>query len=464
MRATLAALAVLALALPAAASTDVGLVDPGQGVWHLRDSATGLVTTFTYGNPGDVPFMGDWDCDGVATPGLFRPSDAFAYLRNSNSTGIADIRFFFGDPADVPIGGDFDGDGCDTLSLYRPSEQRFYVINELGRDEGGLGTADFTFDFGNPGDTPFAGDFDGDGRDEVGLHRETTGLVYFEDALVPGGGGGAADHQFVFGDPGDLFVAGDWDGDGRETPALLRGCTFFGKNTSTAGVADFTLGFGEPGFLPVAGDFALSGGAAPMGPCAAAAPPPTAAYTVTFEATWSPATHPVDFPPNPHFSGLVGGTHRAGTGFWAVGGPATAGIEAMAELGAKESLAAEVATAIGAGEAGEVISGGGVAVSPGTATATFTVTVDHPLVTVVSMVAPSPDWFVGVAGLSLLEDGAWVAEKAVALYPYDAGTDSGASYGSADADTVPPEPIARITTPPAGNGTPLGRLVFTRNP
>ena len=47
---------------------------------------------FFYGNPGDVPFMGDWDCDGVDTPGLFRLSDAFAYLRNSNSQGIADIR------------------------------------------------------------------------------------------------------------------------------------------------------------------------------------------------------------------------------------------------------------------------------------------------------------------------------------------------------------------------------------
>jgi hypothetical protein len=83
------------------------------------------------------------------------------YLRNSITQGIADIRFFFGNPGDVPIAGDFNGDGFDTVSIYRPSNQTFYIINELGRDGGGLGTADFSFVFGNPGDEPFVGDLNG---------------------------------------------------------------------------------------------------------------------------------------------------------------------------------------------------------------------------------------------------------------------------------------------------------------
>ena len=53
-------------------------MDPSQGIWYLRNSV-GAVTSFFYGNPSDIPFMGDWDCDGVDTPGLFRQSDAFAY-------------------------------------------------------------------------------------------------------------------------------------------------------------------------------------------------------------------------------------------------------------------------------------------------------------------------------------------------------------------------------------------------
>ena len=133
-RVMVAALAVAVLGIPTAASAAdvVGLVAPSQGMLHLRNSSSGLVTSFFYGNPADVPFVGDWDCDGVDTPGLFRQSDAFAYLRNSNTQGEADIRFFFGNPSDIPLAGDFNGDGCDTLSLYRPSEQRFYIVNKLG--------------------------------------------------------------------------------------------------------------------------------------------------------------------------------------------------------------------------------------------------------------------------------------------------------------------------------------------
>jgi hypothetical protein len=237
------------------AADTVGLVDPLTGEWRLR-GLDGTVTGFFYGNPGDVPFMGDWDCDGVDTPGLFRQSDAFAYLRNSNSQGIADIRFFFGNPSDIPLAGDFDGNGCDSLSIYRPSEQRFYIINQLGANEGGLGPAEFSFLFGDPNDKPFVGDFDGDGIDEVGLHRESTGFVYYRNTLDTG----VASNQFFFGDPGDRFVAGDWGVvDGTDTPAMFRpsNTTFFFRHTNTQGNADASFVFGQPTWLPVAGVFGL---------------------------------------------------------------------------------------------------------------------------------------------------------------------------------------------------------------
>ena len=233
----------------------VGLVDPATGEWYLRHRH-GAVTSFYYGNPGDVPFTGDWDCDGVDTPGLFRQSDAFAYLRNSNTQGIADIRFFFGNPSDIPLAGDFDGDGCDTLSIYRPSEARFYIINKLGENEGGLGAAEYSFLFGNPGDKPVVGDWDGDGIDEIGLHRETSGFFYYRNTLTTG----IADGQFYFGDPGDRFVAGDWGVvDGVETPAMYRpsNTTFYFRHTLTQGNADAQFIWPGAGaaWLPVAGVF-----------------------------------------------------------------------------------------------------------------------------------------------------------------------------------------------------------------
>ena len=76
-------------------------------------------------------------------------------------------------------------------------------------------------------------------------------------------------------------------------------------------------------------------------------------------------------------------------------------MEAMAEFGGTSGLIQEIKAA--GTNRGATISGGGL--SPGTSSTSvnFTVTAAHPLVTLVSMIAPSPDWFVGVAGLSLLD-------------------------------------------------------------
>ncbi len=242
-----------------------GVVDSSSGVWYLRDPANGHTTSFFYGNPNDYPFMGDWNCDGISTPGLYRQSDGFVYLRNSNTQGIADIRFFFGNPGDIPIAGDFNNDGCDTVSIYRPSEARFYIINKLGSNDGGLGAADFSFLFGNPGDKPFVGDFNGNGQDTIGLHRETTGLVYFRNTLTTG----IADHQFIFGNPGDRLVTGNWaqaGSAGPDTVGVFRPSsgTMFLKFANTQGVADLSFKYGTSTMWPVAGDFGpLPGGSPP---------------------------------------------------------------------------------------------------------------------------------------------------------------------------------------------------------
>ncbi|MCH8150004.1 MAG: DM13 domain-containing protein [Planctomycetes bacterium] len=193
-------------------------------------------------------------------------------------------------------------------------------------------------------------------------------------------------------------------------------------------------------------------------------PPPTSVrYEVVFDASWSAATHPQIFPNNPHFSGLIGGTHDNGVRFWEPGGIASQGIKDMAELGNKAALRGEVEAAIGTGHAGQVISGPNINPSPGSSRATFTLTQTFPLATVTSMVAPSPDWFVAVSGLALFTDNQWTPEIAIRLDPYDAGTDSGTNYSSANQATDPQEPIQLIVGFPFLNGEqqlPLGTFTF----
>ena len=191
---------------------------------------------------------------------------------------------------------------------------------------------------------------------------------------------------------------------------------------------------------------------------------PVAEYDVVFNATWSAATQPTDFPAGAHWSGLVGGLHDNRVEFWRPGIASSVGIQRVAELGSKTSLLAEVDAAIAAGTANRSLSGGGISGGAGTQTLRFQINRTHPLVTLVTMVAPSPDWFAGVRGLPLIENGQWVQSKTAQLVPWDTGTDSGASFASPDFVTTPRGVLTRIVTPPlATNGyaPPMGTFTFT---
>ncbi|MDH3730780.1 MAG: L,D-transpeptidase [Acidimicrobiia bacterium] len=235
----------------------VGVVDAATGIWYLRDPGAGETTSFYFGNPGDEPFMGDWNCDGVDTPGLYRRTDGYVYLRNSNSQGIADVAFYFGNPGDVPLAGDFDGDGCDSVSLYRPSEGTFHIIDRLGDGDAGLGAASLSFRFGDLGDQPIAGDFDGDGIDTVGVARD--GVAYVRSDPGPTSTVAAV----VFGAAGAAAITGSWTGDADMLAAQQPGAGGFSLLGADGGViASFP--YGHDSHRPIAGVFGvLPGGDAP---------------------------------------------------------------------------------------------------------------------------------------------------------------------------------------------------------
>ena len=192
---------------------------------------------------------------------------------------------------------------------------------------------------------------------------------------------------------------------------------------------------------------------------------PVVRYRVVFTATWSAGTHPQSFPTNAHFSPLVGGTHTRRATFWEVDRLASQGIEDMAELGSTSTLVSEIQAQAALGHASSsTIVGSGIS-SPGSTSLQFNVTRDFPLLTLVTMVAPSPDWFTGVAGLRLLVGRQWRDNIIINLIAYDSGTDSGVTYTSPDADTMPAQPIAVIHTAPlagaGGYAPPVGTYVLT---
>lgn len=184
-------------------------------------------------------------------------------------------------------------------------------------------------------------------------------------------------------------------------------------------------------------------------PSAAITPEFEARYTLTFEALWSAETHPTNFPGDPHFSGLVGAVHNEQVVLWEPGQIASGGVEVVAESGAKTSFLDEINSVIADGRALSAIDGGGVATSPGEQSIEFEVNRDYPLVTVLTMLAPSPDWILGVHGLNMLSGDDFVDSMTVDLSLYDAGTDSGLSFESGNEDTQPRSTIQFVTSDPA---------------
>ncbi|MFO0915333.1 MAG: spondin domain-containing protein [Pirellulales bacterium] len=187
----------------------------------------------------------------------------------------------------------------------------------------------------------------------------------------------------------------------------------------------------------------------------------TVTYSVKFAATWSAATHPNAYPVGAHFSPLIGGVHSDQVSFWSPGSLASAGIEQMAEVGGTANLRSEVQAAMAAGKASAVIQGSGID-SPGSTTVSIDVSSEFPLVTLVSMVAPSPDWFVGVHELDLRDGDGWKNQVIVDLFPYDAGTENGVGFSLSNPDTVPRQPVGRLGFPFGVDDPRLGTFTFTR--
>ncbi len=141
----------------------------------------------------------------------------------------------------------------ERVGLYDPARAQFHL-----RQENEPGPAEIRFAFGRPGSDwlPLAGDWDGDGKDTVGFYEPATSRFRLHGFLASG----TADVKFVFGprQVGWLPVVGDWDGDGRDGVGLYDPVhSVFHLRGDQAGDPLRSVQLGPPGggWLPVAGQF-----------------------------------------------------------------------------------------------------------------------------------------------------------------------------------------------------------------
>jgi len=239
--------------------TECGPPPPGPARWRLENTnatASRADVVFDFLDLGHKPLVGDWDGNGTDTPGGYASGQFF--LRNANSAGGPNITVTFrssnttASAYDVPVVGDWNGDGRDTIGVWNRSTGRWYL-----RDSNTAGAPNLSFVFdpaaGQPSRSPVVGDWNGDGRDTIGIH--TPNRWQLRDA----NSAGAPTSTFDYGGSSltRAPVVGDWDGNGVDTVGVRDVNTkiWMLRNSNNGGLADLRFSFGAVGYTPITGDW-----------------------------------------------------------------------------------------------------------------------------------------------------------------------------------------------------------------
>lgn len=189
-----------------------------------------------------------------------------------------------------------------------------------------------------------------------------------------------------------------------------------------------------------------------------------AVYSCNMTNLWTSARHPIQypFPEGPegimaHWTVPVLATHSEDYVMWAPGVLSTRGVERVAEAGITIDLRNEILDQQDLGNAGPFVRGSDsdtlnrddtgqdfddLMVMPGMS-----------LLSSITMVAPSPDWFTGLYNFDMVNQntGTYYDSFSVETYPWSSGTELGDEYRIRNEDRDPPIPVYQLSesTPPA---------------
>ncbi|HEY0482062.1 MAG TPA: VCBS repeat-containing protein [Kofleriaceae bacterium] len=149
----------------------------------------------------------------------------------------------FGQAGDKPLPGDYNGDGKTEYALFRPSNGAWYILDTASGFYN-------TYFWGVNGDIPVPGDYDGDGITDKAVWRPSNGTWYIWKSSTN------TSDTVQWGTSGDIPVPADYDGDGKIDIAVRRPSTstWYVLPTTTPGSYTWAS-WGNPSDTPVVGDY-----------------------------------------------------------------------------------------------------------------------------------------------------------------------------------------------------------------
>jgi len=211
---------------------------------------SGIAVAFGTGTRGALnllDFNGDRRAD-LAVARLTNNNTNFTvFIQRVDGSASAAQFGLVGDDIFTP--GDYDGDGRTDIAVFRNSTGTFFVQRSSDNTV-------VSFRFGLPGDEPVARDYDGDGRTDYAVVRRMGNQLFW---FINNSSNGTV-RSVQFGLATDVAVPGDYDGDGRFDIAVFRGsgptrsgpATFFVLRSS-GGIISQQFGLGSD--LVVPGDY-----------------------------------------------------------------------------------------------------------------------------------------------------------------------------------------------------------------